>query len=63
MHRLKPVLLSAIFLLLANACGLQGPLYLPEADAPEPQTGNEQADVQADEEKDKEDGGIHEENS
>jgi len=61
MHRFKPILLSAVFLLLANACGLQGPLYLPEADA-EPQVGSEQADAQANEEqaaeeKDDEDGG------
>ncbi len=36
---------------------------IPRPHDTEPQTGNEQADVQADEEKDPEDGGIHEENS
>ena len=63
MHRLKFVLLCAIFLLSANACGLRGPLYLPGAETPATPAGTEETESQQDEEKDNEDGGIHEQNS
>jgi len=44
MYRLKSLLPLALFLLLATACGLRGPLYLPETAAP-----SEQADIENEE--------------
>jgi predicted small lipoprotein YifL len=55
MQRLKPVLLSFIIALFATACGQKGPLYLPEADAPAPQST-------AEGQENKDDSGKNEEN-
>jgi predicted small lipoprotein YifL len=35
MQRLKPLLISTIFLFLVCACGQKGPLFLPGSETPE----------------------------
>jgi len=63
MHRLKPLLASAIILLIAAACGLKGPLYLPADETPVPAAGSEQSEEpEKEKSREKEDGGSHEEN-
>jgi predicted small lipoprotein YifL len=58
MHRLKPLLISAIVLLIVSACGQKGPLFLPGTENPQTETASEASDEQ----KDKEDEGKNEEN-
>ena len=59
MHRLKPLLVSIIVLLLLCACGQKGPLFLPGTESPATHESEEPSDEQADEEK----GGSNEENT
>lgn len=54
MYRLKSLLPLALFLLLATACGLRGPLYLPEDGTPSEQAEIENEESQEKESKDKE---------
>ena len=52
MHRLKSLALVTLVLLLASACGLRGPLYLPETEEPPSAVTGEESEQKKDKDED-----------